>query len=108
MKKELNIKNNKKIDFSKMIDHDEFMKEQFAKRPGLKEAYDKTEMELIYHRTFIEAREKKGLTQKELAMNLGVAQPALARFESGRSNPTVASLSKFLRSLGLKLKIVPA
>lgn len=104
MKKE----HNKKIDFSKMVDHDEFMKEQFAKRPGLKEAYDNTEIELVYHRTFIEAREKRGLTQKKLAKNLGIAQPALARFESGRSNPTVASLSKFLRGLGLKLKIVPA
>ena len=99
-------KTNYKI--SKMTTHKEFMAEMFKKHPGLKEECEATEMELIYHRTFIEAREKKGLTQKELAMNIGVAQPALARFESGRSNPTVASLSKFLRALGLKLKIVPA
>lgn len=93
---------------AKMKTFREHMAEMFKERPGLKEAYDKTEVELVYHKTFIEARLKKGLTQKEVAMNLGVAQPALARFESGRSNPTVASLSKFLRSLGLKLKIVPA
>jgi ribosome-binding protein aMBF1 (putative translation factor) len=93
---------------AKMKTFREHAAEMFAKHPGLKEECEATEMELIYHRTFIEAREKKGLTQKELAVNLGVAQPALARFESGRSNPTVASLFKFLRSLGLKLKIVPA
>jgi ribosome-binding protein aMBF1 (putative translation factor) len=97
-----------KLKIEEMTSHDEFLAKLMKERPGFKEEYEATEMELIYHRTFIEAREKKGLTQKELAMNLGVAQPALARFESGRSNPTVASLSKFLRSLGLKLKIVPA
>jgi ribosome-binding protein aMBF1 (putative translation factor) len=99
---------NTKIKISEMKSHDEFLAKELARRHVSKESYDALEMELIYHRTFIEAREKKGLTQKELAMNLGVAQPSLARFESGRSNPTVASLSKFLRSLGLKLKIVPA
>jgi ribosome-binding protein aMBF1 (putative translation factor) len=99
---------NKKLKISEMTSHDELLAKLMKERPGFKEGYEATEVELVYHKTFIEARVKKNLTQKELAMNLGVAQPALARFESGRSNPTVASLSKFLRALGLKLKIVPA
>jgi len=101
-------KKNTKNKFGKMISHDDFLEGELARRRITKESYGVLEMEFVFHRTFIEAREKKGLTQKKLAMNLGITQPALARFESGRSNPTVASLSKFLRALGLKLKIVRA
>jgi cytochrome c biogenesis protein ResB len=62
---------NAKIKISEMKSHDEFMAEMFAKRPGLKEAYDATEVELVYHKTFIEARIKKNPTQKSLASKLG-------------------------------------
>jgi len=93
---------------AKMKTFREHLNQMFKERPGFKEAYDKTEIELVYHRTFIEAREKKGLTQKNLADRLGIAQSALARFESGRANPTFSTLQKFLKSLNLKIKIVPA
>jgi ribosome-binding protein aMBF1 (putative translation factor) len=93
---------------AKMKTFREHLAEMFQKRPGFKEAYDATEVELVYHKTFIEARVKKNLTQKNLADRLGIAQSALARFESGRANPTFSTLQKFLKSLSLKIKIVPA
>ena len=101
-------KRNDAIKSRKLISHDEFLEKELSRRHITRESFDAVKMEFVFHRTYIEAREKKGLTQKELAANLGIAQPALARFESGKSNPTVASLSKFLLALGLKLKIVPA
>ncbi len=55
----------------------------------------------------IEAREEKGLTQRELAKLCGVKQPALARVESLKSSPQIDTLLKILNPLGYTLSIVP-
>lgn len=78
------------------------------KRPGYKEAYEALEPEFAVLDALIEARVKKNMTQRQLAAKLGVHQSSLARFESSRSNPTFAWLSKVARGLGLKIKIVEA
>ena len=44
----------------------------------------------------IEAREKQGLTQRDLAKISGVKQPAIARIESLRSTPQLDTLLKVL------------
>lgn len=51
----------------------------------------------------IETRIKKGLTQKELAQKLGTKQSAIARLESGRSNPSIGFLEKLGSSMGIKI-----
>lgn len=55
----------------------------------------------------IEAREKKGLSQRELSKLSGVKQPAIARLESLKSTPQIDTLFKILSPLGYKLDIVP-
>lgn len=55
----------------------------------------------------IEAREAKGLSQRELAELSGVKQPAIARMESMKSIPRLDTLIKVLVSLGYTLDIVP-
>lgn len=55
----------------------------------------------------IEAREAKGLSQRELAEISGVKQPAIARLESMRSTPQINTLFKVLSPLGYTLSIVP-
>lgn len=55
----------------------------------------------------IEAREEKGLTQKELAEQAGVKQSAIARMESMKATPQIDTLFKVLRPLGYTLEIVP-
>lgn len=56
------------------------------------------------------ARRGAGLTQQALAQRLGVSQAAVARLESGRANPTVATLDRVMRTTGhrLELQAVPA
>ena len=56
----------------------------------------------------IEAREEKGLSQRDLAEISGVKQPAIARLESMRSTPQIDTLFKVLSPLGYTLSIVPA
>lgn len=55
----------------------------------------------------IEAREKKGYSQRELAELSGVKQPAIARMESLKSTPQIDTLLKILAPLGYTLSITP-
>lgn len=63
------------------------------------------EVELIGK--MIEAREKKGYSQRELAELSGVKQPAIARLESLKSTPQIDTLLKILAPLGYTLSITP-
>jgi len=55
----------------------------------------------------IEAREQRGLSQRELAKLCGVKQPAIARLESLKATPQIDTLFKILAPLGYTLAIVP-
>jgi len=55
----------------------------------------------------IEAREEKGLSQRELAEISGVKQPAIARLESMKATPQIDTLFKVLHPLGYTIEIVP-
>ena len=61
------------------------------------------EVELIGK--MIEAREKKGYSQRELAELSGVKQPAIARMESLKSTPQIDTLLKILAPLGYTLSL---
>lgn len=63
------------------------------------------EIELIGK--LIEAREAKGLSQRDLAEISGLKQPAIARLESMKSTPQIDTLFKVLNPLGYTLSIVP-
>jgi transcriptional regulator with XRE-family HTH domain len=45
------------------------------------------------------------LTQRELADRLGVAQPVIAAYETGRRQPTVPTLMRILRGAGFDLRL---
>ena len=49
------------------------------------------------------ARLDAGLTQAELAERLGASQPVVARLESGRANPRVATFERALVAGNLRL-----
>jgi transcriptional regulator with XRE-family HTH domain len=51
-----------------------------------------------------EARERAGLTQRELARRAGTSQPAIARYERARSMPDVETLTRLLRACGYELR----
>ena len=51
-----------------------------------------------------EARRRAGLTQAELARRAGTAQPAIARWESGRTAVSVDDVVRLVRLCGLDLE----
>ena len=54
----------------------------------------------------VEAREKNGLTQKQLSELCGVKQPVIARLESAMHSPQINSILRILKPLGYTLAIV--
>ena len=50
-------------------------------------------------------REKRGLTQKQLADELGVSQQVVSHIESGSNNITVDTLLRILEILNISLKV---
>jgi ribosome-binding protein aMBF1 (putative translation factor) len=57
-----------------------------------------------------ELREAKGLSQAEVAEQIGTKQPSIARIEHGESLPKIEMLQKLARVFGMRVQIefVPA
>ncbi len=53
----------------------------------------------------LSARLKAGLTQRQLADRLGVTQPVVAAYESGRRQPTVPTLMRIVSAAGFDLRL---
>ena len=82
----------------------EYMNDEARVSPAEKEKIN-FEIELIGK--MIEAREEKGMSQRELAEISGVKQPAIARLESMKTTPQIDTLFKILNPLGYTISIVP-
>jgi DNA-binding XRE family transcriptional regulator len=80
-----------------------FKADTFRKRPGAKKDYDALDLEYKLIEALVRARAKNNFTQRELAQKIGVTQSALARFESGKINPTLAFVQKVTQGLGLRI-----
>jgi ribosome-binding protein aMBF1 (putative translation factor) len=50
-------------------------------------------------------REKRGLTQREVAERLGTTQSAVARLEAGNVSPTLPTLDRVAEALGVELVV---
>ncbi|MEK7669289.1 MAG: helix-turn-helix transcriptional regulator [Patescibacteria group bacterium] len=88
----------------KLISHEDF-KKKLLKKPSFRKYYEETSFEREIFKAIIKARAQKDLTQRELAEKIGVKQSALARFESGRTNPTLGFLKKVVSGLGLNVTV---
>lgn len=80
--------------------------QEWFKSPEFVREYDALEQEFALAHTVIGARARAGLTQAELAERMGTSQSAVARLESGKARPSVATLEKLAEATGSKLRIV--
>jgi len=83
---------------------DELMADEEYVLPELRTEIE-VEVELITK--LIQAREEKGLTQRELAELSGIKQPSIARTEKMETTPQIDTLLRLLRPLGYTIQIVP-
>jgi ribosome-binding protein aMBF1 (putative translation factor) len=80
---------------------------QAMKDPVYKKAYDSLDLEFAIIDALIRARALQGMTQEKLAKKIGTKQSAIARFESGRANPTLAFVQKLSDALDIKITATP-
>ena len=86
-------------------DLDRLMEKAF-KDPAVKAAYDALEDEFRLISIMIDARTESNLTQAQLAEKTGMKQAAIARLESGQSNPSYKTLAKVAKALNKKIALV--
>lgn len=66
----------------------------------------KEELSLIDTLSFLQAqRIKQGVSQTEFAERINMTQPQLAKIENLDSTPTLATLNKYAKGLGLEIKL---
>lgn len=83
----------------------EDMKREALRDPEFKKAYDAHDPRFALISAMLDARNKRGMTQAEIAKRAGTTQSAIARFESGRTNPTLEFATRLSSALGARLEI---
>lgn len=86
------------------LSFDSFLKQQL-KDPKFRREYERLQPERMLFQKIIEARIKKGLTQKKLAYKLKTTQSAISRLESYRANPTLIFMKKLAAAFDSVLEI---
>lgn len=92
-----------------MTNFKDFLNEQL-KDQNFKKEYDALRPEMAIIQAIIDARNKTGMTQKELAEKTGITQADISRLENGNANPSLKTLQRLAEGMGmtLKLEFVPA
>lgn len=75
------------------------------KNPAFKKEWEDSEVEYQLGCRLIEARLKRGLSQRDLAKKVGTSQAAISRIESMNGNPSLSFLKRISAALGSKLQI---
>lgn len=80
------------------------LKDKEGTNPKKKEDwYDEELNEIIYH--LIQERKSKNMTQEQIAELCDCPRSTIARMESLISQPTVGTLMRYCKAVGLKLTI---
>ena len=72
---------------------------------AFKAEYDALEAEFAIIQAMITARQKTGMTQKQLAERTGIHQSDISKLERGNGNPSLRTLIRLAEGLGMKLKV---
>ncbi len=81
------------------------LSDKWMKNRSYKKAYNELDLEFSIIKAIIDARIKRGLTQKKLAEKIGTKQSSIARFESGTYSPTLAFVQKLANAIGTRIKV---
>lgn len=90
------------------MNHSE-LKEKALKKKNVRAIYEALEPEFSLLRELLNARQKAGVSQAEIATLMGTKAPAITRLESslssGKHSPSIATLKKYANALGCHLEI---
>ncbi|HET9092200.1 MAG TPA: helix-turn-helix transcriptional regulator [Acidimicrobiales bacterium] len=83
----------------------EEVKAERADSPARRRGYERAGRAIRLAREIHDLREKRGLSQRELAERLGTTQSAVARLEAGNVSPSLPTLDKVAEALGVELVV---
>lgn len=75
------------------------------KDPKFREAFEAYYLEAVIAEKMHELREKKHLTQKQLADKVGMAQNAVSRIEKGENSMTLRTVQRVAAALGYVVEV---
>ncbi|MEO8877080.1 MAG: helix-turn-helix transcriptional regulator [Polyangiaceae bacterium] len=81
------------------------LKEKWLKDPGVRREYERLAPEYALARMLIAARVRAGLTQADVAKRMHTTQSVIARLESGKQKPSLATLEKYAKATKSQLKV---
>lgn len=81
------------------------LKRRLLRNPDVKAEYAALRLEERLAAQLVQIRLSAGLTQKELAARIGAKQAAVARIESGRHAPALATLEGYAQATGRTLVV---
>jgi transcriptional regulator with XRE-family HTH domain len=84
-----------------------YFEQRAARDPAFRAAREAERPRHAFRRALIGARLKKGLTQKQLAERIGTQQPAIARLESGESEPRLEMIQRLSAALQVSFEVFP-
>ena len=81
--------------------------EEFDREHFTPEEIAESDLRAAFITALVEARQEKGISQRDLEALSGVKQPQIARMERGDANPQLDTMLKVLAAIGKTLAIVP-
>lgn len=90
-----------------MKSHRQYVKEQIKRDPKFAKELKETSVEVRLPVMIGLLREKRGLSQRDLAKITGMKQPQIARIEKGGQMPTLETLWRLADALNAKVVIGP-
>ena len=81
------------------------IKQEWLKDPEISKYYQEMEPEFEIARQFIKARLKAKMTQGEVAKKMNTTQSVIARLESGKSVPTIKTIDRYAKAIGMRFKV---
>ena len=87
------------------ISHEQAMAHLLATDAAFRTEWERAKVASAVALAVFTYRAERGLSQRALADLLGMRQPQVARLEAGDVNPTVDTLARLSRGLGLHIRI---
>ncbi len=78
---------------------------ELMRDPDFRKERESLEPEFQIIKAMIDARNEKGITQKELSSITGITQSDISKLENGTANPSVRTLQRIAEALGKNLVI---
>lgn len=88
----------------KTIDFND-LKADLLSDPEVRAEYDTLEQDFALANELISARARAGLSQADVAARMGTTQSTIARLESGRSLPSLRTLSRYAAAIGARAEV---